>query len=128
MAPGQKFGPQNPGQPWTDKPYNNLAVPKNKPEYAKKDSGHLRFPLEQVHAALKRPRLGNCGPRHVVGPHCRLGHGFLHPPCPCFSPRPTFQLGFFWGHIIWCCLVTAMVGAQLGARDGGACWSRGLLP
>jgi len=50
MAPGQKFGPQSPGQPWTDKPYDNLDVSKNKPEYAKKDSGHLRFPLEQVHA------------------------------------------------------------------------------
>jgi hypothetical protein len=48
MAPGQKWGPQNPGQPWTDKPYDNLDMPKNKPEYAKKEAAHLRFPLKQV--------------------------------------------------------------------------------
>ena len=54
MAPGQKFGPQSPGQPWPDKPYNNLAVPKNKPEYAKKDSAHLRFPLQQVSLPCRR--------------------------------------------------------------------------
>jgi len=47
MAPGQKIGPQSPGQPWPDKAYDNLNVAKNKPEYAKKDSAHLRYPLQQ---------------------------------------------------------------------------------
>ena len=51
LAPGQVFGPQNPGQkPPVPLPYINLGanLGKNKPEHIKKNSGHLMYPLQQV--------------------------------------------------------------------------------
>jgi hypothetical protein len=51
LAPGQVFGPQNPGQkPPVPLPYTNQGanLGKNKPEHIKKDSGHLMYPLQQV--------------------------------------------------------------------------------
>ena len=52
MAPGQQWGPQNPKQkPPVPLPYTNQGenLGKNKPEFIKKDSAHLRYPLKQVH-------------------------------------------------------------------------------
>jgi len=48
MAPGQKYGPQMPGQPLpTPVDYDNTNLDKNKVEPTKSVSGHLRFPLQQ---------------------------------------------------------------------------------
>jgi len=51
FAPGQKFGPQHPGQPTpVPLPYTNEGgnLGKNAPERIKQQSGHLMYPLQQV--------------------------------------------------------------------------------
>lgn len=53
FAPGQKVGPQQPGQESPVKyEYDNQLLDKNKVEGTKADSGHLRFPLQQEMADL----------------------------------------------------------------------------
>jgi hypothetical protein len=58
MSPGQKFGPQRPGQP-ADKPYTNLAK-LNSVEAVKRDSGpvdaQLVHPLKEEMTVRPRPR------------------------------------------------------------------------
>jgi len=61
LAPGQVFGPQNPGQkPPVPLPYTNQGanLGKNKPEHIKKDSGHLMYPLQQVASEREKKERG----------------------------------------------------------------------
>ncbi|EKX41980.1 sulfite reductase [Guillardia theta CCMP2712] len=54
FAPGQKYGPQNPGQPApTQLPYDNNKLDKNKVEAIKVSGDHLKSPLQQEMADLE---------------------------------------------------------------------------
>ena len=67
MAPGQVFGPQNPGQSTpVPLPYTNQGgnLGKNKPEGIKKDSGHLMYPLQQVGLPVLRRVADSCCRQH----------------------------------------------------------------
>eukprot|EP00960_Hanusia_phi_P070630 767352-Hanusia_phi.AAC.7 len=54
FAPGQKYGPQNPGQPApTQLPYDNNKLDKNKVEAIKVSGDHLKAPLQQELADME---------------------------------------------------------------------------